>query len=76
MNDKQSIEMTVVFSPEGIISPTRFALENGDEHDIDRVLERRPGCSLRHGVLGMRCKCRVGQRTVFFVQEHDRYLDA
>ena len=77
MNCKQAIEVTVVFSPEGLLTPTRFVLETGEMHEIDRVLERRPGCSLKHGVLGMRYKCKIGAQTAFFVLEHDKwYLDS
>jgi len=71
---KQAIPVKVIYSPEGIATPIAFQWIDDAWYDIDRVLERKPGCSLKHGALGMLYKCKVNRSIVYFVDEHGRWF--
>lgn|GEM_PF-3495800 len=71
---KQALPVKVLYSSKGISTPLAFQWIDDVWYDIDRVLERKPGCSLKHGALGMLYKCRVNRSIIFLLEEHGRWF--
>ena len=71
---KQAIPVKVIYSPEGIATPIAFQWVDDEWYDINHVLERKPGRSLKHGALGMLYKCKVNRSVIYLVEEHGRWF--
>ena len=67
---KQALPVKVIYSTEGIATPIAFQWIDDVWYDINRVLSRKPGCSLKHGALGMLYTCQVNRSVIYLVEEH------
>ena len=71
-----ALTITVRYSPEGIATPLSFEWIDGEIYLVSHVLSITPGCSRKHGVLGMLYKCKVNTSIVYIVESHGKwYLD-
>jgi hypothetical protein len=74
------LRVDATFKPDGVIVPTMIYWTDGTPFTIDKVIDVRPGASLKHGGAGLRYLCRIQghERAVFlvnnrwFVEEKDR----
>ena len=60
------LRVDATFKPDGTIVPTAIYWTDGTPFLIDRILDMRPGVSLKHGHAGMRYKVRI--------RDHERSL--
>ena len=70
---KQATSVKAIYSPEGIATPFAFQWTDDEWYDIDSALERKPGCSLKHGALGILYKCKVNRSVINLVEEHGKW---
>lgn len=71
MNDKKVyVKVLAQFDREGQVTPLSVEWEDGRVYQIDRVLDVRPGASLKAGGAGMRYTVRIGRtRTLLFFED-------
>ena len=66
---KVYVAVTAEISVDGVVTPRAFTWEDGREFEIDRVLDIRPGASLKAGGNGIRYTIRVmGKQTYLFLE--------
>jgi hypothetical protein len=53
------LRVDATFKPDGVIVPTMIYWKDGTPYTIDRVIDVRPGASLKHGGAGLRYLCRI-----------------
>lgn len=76
MSNKRTINMTVMYTGNGVMVPLKFVMENGKSFKIDKVLDVQQGFSLKNEVFGERYECSVGIETVCFIFDKNLwYLD-
>ncbi len=63
------LRVDATFKPDGVIVPTMIYWTDGTPFTIDKVIDVRPGASLKHGGAGLRYLCRIGrsERALFLV---------
>ena len=64
------LRVDATFKPDGVIVPTMLYWTDGSPFIIDKVLDVRPGASLKHGGAGLRYLCRIQghERSLFLVE--------
>ncbi len=64
---KQYVAMDIHYTAVGLVEPRRLYWTDGSSYEIDRVLDVRPGASLKVGGAGMRFTVLIsGQRRVIW----------
>lgn len=59
--ERRRVEVIHSTSTEGVVTPLCIVWDDGRRFPVERVLERRPARSLKHGGQGVRFTVRVGQ---------------
>lgn len=73
--NKKYIDVKVLFDKEGYLCPLSVFLD-GDEFEVDRIIDIRPAASLKSGGAGMRYTCYVdGKRTYLFLEENKWFFE-
>jgi len=68
-NNKVYVKVLAEFDQAGKVTPLSVEWEDGHVYQIDRVLDVRPGASLKAGGAGMRYTVRIGRtRTMLFFE--------
>lgn len=77
MSYKVYVEVTAVFTPDGMVRPQTVRWEDGTVYEIDRVLDIRQAAALKAGGCGLRYTCRIrGQQTYLFLDEDRWFVEA
>lgn len=63
------VDVTAVFSKDGIITPKSFVWEDGRVYEIQRIKDVRRAASLKAGGVGQRYTCVVDGREVYLFYE-------
>lgn len=63
------VDVTAVFSKDGILSPKSFVWEDGSVYEIQRIKDVRRAASLKAGGVGQRYTCVVDGREVYLFYE-------
>ena len=71
---KKYVQVIVKFKEDGQIIPLQVLWEDGRVFEIDRVLDRRPGVSLKVGGQGIRYVCRIRNKEVCLYYEEPRWF--
>ena len=71
---KKYVQVIVKFKEDGEIIPLQVLWEDGRVFEIDRVLDRRPGVSLKVGGQGIRYVCRIRNKEVCLYYEEPRWF--
>ena len=67
--NKHFTEVKAQFDLEGNILPLSMTYE-GEEYEVDRIVDIRPAASLKSGGAGIRYTCYIqGKRTYLFLEE-------
>ena len=66
--------MTEKRSKDGFLRPISFVWTDGNEYEIDRVVNVCPGCSLKAGGYGIRYEVEVAGKRVFMFLEEDKFF--
>jgi len=67
---KVYVEVLADFDKEGNIRPVSFVWEDGNNYEIDRILDKRPAASQKAGGAGIRYYVRVrNKQTYMFMEE-------
>lgn len=74
MNAKLYVDVTAVFSADGVIVPVSIRWKNGTVYPIDKVLDKRPAAALKAGGCGMRYTCCIGGHIRYLFLEQDRWF--
>jgi len=71
VNDcKVYVSVITVMGVDGSIKPLSFEWEDGNTHEIDKIIDVRPAASLKAGGAGIRYTIRVRTReTYLFLEE-------
>ena len=68
--------MDATFKLDGVIVPTWIYWTDGTPHPIDRVIDVRPGASLKHGGADLRYPCRIqGHERASFMIENKCFVE-
>lgn len=64
------LRVDVTFKPDGVIVPITLYWTDGTPFTIDKIMDVRPGASLKHGGAGIRYLCRIQshERALFLVE--------
>jgi hypothetical protein len=71
---KKYVQVIAKFKEDGQIIPLQVLWEDGRVFEIDRVLDMRPGVSLKVGGQGIRYVCRVLNKEVCLYYEEPRWF--
>lgn len=63
------VDVTAVFSKDGILTPKSFVWEDGSVYEIQRIKDVRRAASLKAGGVGQRYTCVVDGREVYLFYE-------
>lgn len=66
---KAYVRVEAWFEEDGTIHPTCIIWGNGARYSVDKVLDRRPGVSLKAGGAGMRYTVSIADRVTFLYQQ-------
>ena len=69
MARKVFVRVLAEFDEQGRILPRSLTWEDGRQYEVDRVLQIRPGVSLKVGGSGIRYTCRISGRQVYLFQD-------
>ncbi|MBC8544346.1 hypothetical protein [Bianquea renquensis] len=70
MHEKVFVQVLVLFDEAGTMTPKSIRWEDGRVFSIDRILDIRPGASLKAGGRGIRYTCRIlGKQTYLFFED-------
>ncbi|MBC7765524.1 MAG: hypothetical protein H7Y41_03480 [Hyphomonadaceae bacterium] len=73
---KVFVDVTAVFSKEGILVPISFVWEDGERYEVDKILDCRNAASLKAGGCGVRYTCRVcGKETFLFLEDNRWFME-
>ena len=67
------IEVTVRWLKDGTMIPLSFALEDGTDQKVDKVIAARKGHSLKVFASGMRYYCQTGSRRYYLHYDGERW---
>lgn len=73
-NPKVYVEVKVKFFPDGRIEPFSVVWEDGQEYEIDRILDVRRAASLKAGGVGIRYTVRIGRTETYLFLEENRWF--
>ena len=71
---KKFVPVIAKFEEDGRIIPLQVLWEDGRVFDIDRVLDMRPGVSLKVGGQGIRYTCRIQNKEVCLYYEEPKWF--
>ena len=71
---KKYVQVIVKFKEDGQIIPLQVLWEDGRVFEIDRILDMRPGVSLKVGGQGIRYVCRIRNKEVSLYYEEPRWF--
>ena len=71
---KKYVTVIVKFKEDGQIIPLQVLWEDGRVFEIDRILDMRPGVSLKVGGQGIRYVCRIRNKEVCLYYEEPRWF--
>ncbi|WP_186843760.1 hypothetical protein [Acetobacterium tundrae] len=74
MLTKKYVQVIAKFEENGAMIPLQVLWEDGRVFEIDRVLDRRPGVSLKVGGQGIRYICRILSKEVCLYYEEPRWF--
>ena len=63
------VDVTAIFSKDGILTPKSFVWEDGSVYEIQRIKDVRRAASLKAGGVGQRYTCVVDGREVYLFYE-------
>jgi hypothetical protein len=70
------LRVDATFKPDGVIVPTMLFWTDGSLFIIDRILDVRPGASLKHGGASLRHLCRIqGHERSLFLAENKWFVE-
>jgi hypothetical protein len=70
------LRVDVTYTPDGQVIPKMIYWTDGAPFSIDRILDVRPGSSLKHGGAGLRYLCRIhGQERALFLVENRWFVE-
>ena len=70
------LRVDVTYKPDGTIIPTTIYWTDGAPFSIDRIIDVRPGASLKHGGAGLRYTVRIReQERALFVVENKWFVE-
>jgi len=70
------LRVDVTFQPDGVIVPTALYWTDGTPYTIDKIIDVRPGASLKHGGAGLRYMVRIqGHERVLFLVENKWFIE-
>ena len=73
-DNKVYVDVTEIRTKDGLVRPVSFVWEDGSEYHIDRIVDARPGHSLRAGGYGIRYTIEIAGRTSYMFLEEDRWF--
>lgn len=74
---RKYVSMDVLHTEEGKIIPTRLHWDNGKTYEIDKVIDVRPGFSLKAGAAGMRYTCMIlGKERYLYLADGRWFVEA
>ena len=70
-DNKVYVDVTEIRDKQGLIRPVSFIWEDGKTYEIDRVLDTRPGHSLKGGGYGLRYTVEIrGKQSHMYLEEN------
>jgi len=73
---KVYVDVTEIRTKDGFIRPVSFVWEDGNEYIIDRVIDARPGHSLKAGGYGIRYTVEIeGKQSYMFFEENRWFME-
>lgn len=74
---KVFVDVLAQYDTDGRILPVQITWEDGRTWEVDRILDMRPGASLKVGGAGMRYLVRIGHtETYLFLEESKWFVEA
>lgn len=73
-SDKVYVVVDVRFELDGRLKPLSIIWEDGNEYEIDSVLDVRRAASLKAGGAGIRYKVRIGRSEAYIFREEDKWF--
>lgn len=74
-NTKVYVEVSAVFTPDGVMRPVSFVWEDGHRYEISRVKDVTRAASTKAGGAGIRYLCQVGaQECRLYYEENYRWF--
>ncbi|NLZ81870.1 MAG: hypothetical protein GX913_08765 [Clostridiales bacterium] len=72
---KVYVDMTAVFSKEGVLTPKSFLWKDGREFEIQHVRDIRRAASLKAGGVGTRYTCIIdGKQSYIFYEDNNLWF--
>ena len=70
------LRVDATFKPDGVIVPITIYWTDGTPFSIDKILDVRPGASLKHGGAGLRYKVRIhGHERLLFLVDSKWFVE-
>lgn len=71
---KKFVPVIAKFEEDGRIMPQQILWEDGRIFEVERVLDMRPGVSLKVGGQGMRYICQIQKKEVYLYYEEPKWF--
>jgi len=71
---KVFVAVSAEFTTDGQVMPRSFTWEDGMRYDIDRILDIRPGSSLKVGGIGLRYTCIISGKQAYMYLDDSKWF--
>lgn len=72
---KVYVDVTAVFSKDGVMTPKSFVWTDGHQYVIQKVTDIRRAASLRAGGVGMRYTCQIdGRQSYLYYEDNNKWF--